>query len=83
MQQPWNSFRATQMRPPLPPAEREPGVTYRQREQPIQAMSRVFEFPAEIDTDSIRATLEHGILKIRVPKAAAGRRKVVEVARSA
>ena|SRR2546425_1091020 len=63
--------------------ERESGVTYLQREQPVHAMSRVFEFPVDIDTDNIRATLQHGIVTIHVPKAAAGRRKVIEVARSA
>jgi hypothetical protein len=38
-------------------------------------MSRLFEFPVEIDTDNIRATLARGLLKIRVPKAALGRRR--------
>jgi len=36
-------------------------------------MARLFEFPTEIDPDNIRATLEHGILKVYVPKAAASR----------
>jgi HSP20 family molecular chaperone IbpA len=33
----------------------------------------------EIDTDNVRTTLENGILKIHVPKAAVGRRKVIRV----
>ena len=40
-------------------------------------MSRVFEFPTEIDPDNISATLEAGMLKIHVPKAAASRRRVI------
>jgi HSP20 family molecular chaperone IbpA len=32
-------------------------------------MSRVFDFPVEIDADNVQATLEKGILKLRVPKA--------------
>jgi HSP20 family protein len=63
--------------------EPEPGLRYIQREQTVRPMSRLFEFPVEIDTDQVRATLEHGFLRIRVPKAAVGRRKVIEVAQSA
>jgi hypothetical protein len=40
-------------------------------------MSRVFDFPVEIASDNIQATLEHGLLKIYVPRAATGRRKVI------
>jgi HSP20 family molecular chaperone IbpA len=36
-------------------------------------MSPIFEFPWILNTDNVRATLENGILKIRAPKAAAGR----------
>jgi len=57
----------------------EAGRKYLQREQASSPMSRVFEFPTEIDTDNIEATLDNGILRIRVPKAAAGRRKVIRV----
>jgi len=63
--------------------EPEPGRRYVQRELPVRPLSRIFEFPEDIDTDNIRATLEHGILRINVPKAAAGRRKVIAVGRSA
>lgn len=63
--------------------EPEPDRTYLQREQRGGPMSRIFEFPAEIDTDGIQATLQHGILKVRVPKAAASRRKVIALERSA
>src|SRR5581483_940191 len=66
---------ATQPRP----AEREPGRTYIQREQAPGPMSRVIEFPVDIDTDNIRATLELGLLKIHVPKAMAGRRRIIKI----
>jgi hypothetical protein len=46
-----------------------------------ESMSRVFDFPVEIDTDNIRATLDKGLLKIRVPKASVGRRRVIRIAR--
>jgi HSP20 family molecular chaperone IbpA len=34
---------------------------------------------ADVDTDNVRVTLERGMLRIRAPKAAAGRPKVVRV----
>jgi len=64
-------------------AETNSGRRYIQREQPVQPMSRVFEFPVEIDTDNVQTTLANGILKIHVPKAAVGRRKVIRVGQSA
>jgi HSP20 family protein len=42
-----------------------------QRDQPVRARSRLFEFPEEIDTDNVKAALENGMLRIRVPKTAA------------
>jgi HSP20 family protein len=57
----------------------EDGRTYLQREQLLEPRSRVLEFPTELDTDNVRATLENGLLRIRVPKAAAARRRVIRV----
>jgi HSP20 family protein len=59
--------------------EAEAGRHYLQREQVTEAMSRIFEFPTEIDGDNVRASLESGMLKVRVPKAAAARRRVIRV----
>jgi HSP20 family protein len=67
--------------PKLP--EPDSGRRYLQREHDVRPMSRVFEFPVEIDTDNIRTTLESGFLKIYIPKAAAGRRRVIRVGQSA
>ncbi len=55
---------------------------YIQREQPVQPTSRVFEFPMEIDPDHVTATLENGILKVRVPKAAAAPRRIIRIGQS-
>jgi HSP20 family protein len=55
----------------------QPDRRYLQHEQGQGPMSRVFEFPTEIDPDNISATLEAGMLKIHVPKAAASRRRVI------
>ena len=55
------------------------GRTYLQREQVMEPMARVFEFPTELDTENVRATLDSGMLRIRVPKAAAARRRVIRV----
>jgi HSP20 family protein len=52
---------------------------YLLHEQHPGPMSRVFEFPAQIDPDHISANLEAGMLKIRVPKAAATQRKVIKL----
>jgi HSP20 family protein len=55
------------------------GRRYFQREQPTGRMSRVFEFPMDLDTDNVQATLQNGILTVRVPKAAAARGRVVKI----
>jgi len=56
---------------------------YVQREHSVESMSRVFEFPRELDTDNVRATLENGILRVRVRKAIAARPKVIRVEQAA
>jgi HSP20 family protein len=60
--------------------EEEEGRTYLVREHLVEPMARVFEFPADIDTDNVRVILEQGMLRIRAPKAAAGRPRVVKIA---
>jgi HSP20 family protein len=63
------------------PSQRNPeaGRRYLQREHIVEPMSRVFEFPMDIDTDNVKASVDKGMLKIRVPKAAAGKRRVIRV----
>ena len=60
--------------------EEEEERTYLAREHLVEPMARVFEFPADIDTDNVRVILEQDLLRIRDPKAAAGRPRVVKVA---
>ena len=55
------------------------GRKYFQREQPTGRMSGMFEFPMDLDTDNVQATLQNGILTVRVLKAGAARRSVVKV----
>ena len=52
---------------------------YIQREQSVRPMSRIFDFPDQIDVDNIRPSLEQGVLVIRVPKAGASRRKIIRL----
>ena len=63
------------------PAQTEPksGRRYIQREYPLRPMSRRFDFPVEIDTGNVQATLERGIVQIYVPKAAQGKHKIIRV----
>jgi HSP20 family protein len=59
--------------------EEDEGRTYLVREHLAEPMARIFEFPADIDTDNVEVILEKGMLRIRAPKAAAGRPRVVKV----
>jgi HSP20 family protein len=65
-------------RPPEDPVRR-----FLLRELGVQPTSRIFEFPMRLDTENVRATLENGILKIRAPKAEAGRRRVIRLGQAA
>ena len=67
------------------PAQTEPksGRRYIQREYPLRPMSRRFDFPVEIDTGNVQATLERGIVQIYVPKAAQGKHKIIRVGQAA
>jgi HSP20 family protein len=67
------------------PTQTEPksGRRYIQREYSVRPMSRIFNFPVPIDTDNVQATLTNGILQIRIPKAAAGKRKIIRIGQAA
>jgi HSP20 family protein len=67
------------------PMQTEPksGRKYIQREYSVRPMSRIFNFPVPIDTDNVQATLTNGILQIRIPKAAAGKHKIIRVGQAA
>jgi HSP20 family protein len=55
------------------------GRAYLVQEVPRERMARVFTFPATIDVDNIEARREHGVLRIRVPKAEGARSRVIPV----
>jgi HSP20 family protein len=55
--------------------EPDPGRKYMVREHSIRPLTRIFNFPFEIDKEKVKATLNYGMLLICVPKPA-GRRKV-------
>jgi HSP20 family protein len=55
------------------------GRTYLVQEVPGEQMARVFTFPTTIDVDNIQAHLEHGVLRMSVPKAEGARSRVITV----
>ena len=67
------------------PAQTQPkaGPAYLQREISLWPLSRKLDFPVEIDTDKLEATLENGILQIQVPKGTAGKHKIIRVGQAA
>jgi len=67
------------------PAQTEPDSErrYMVREQSVRPMWRRFDFPVEIDSENVKANLEYGMLRIFVPKAAAGKRKAIPVEQAA
>src|SRR6266850_2219331 len=67
------------------PTQTEPksGRRYIQREYSVRPMSGIFNFPVPIDTDNVQANLTNGIFQIRIPKAAAGKRKISRVGQAA
>jgi HSP20 family protein len=59
------------------------GRRYIVRKHSARPMWRRFDFPVEIDKQKVKANLEYGMLRIFVPKAAAGRRKTIPIEQAA
>ncbi len=55
------------------------GVRYHRRERGTGAFSSVVRLPVDIDVDKVEASLEHGVLTIKLPKAEAARPRKIEV----
>lgn len=55
------------------------GVTYHRRERPVGAFSRVVRLSSEVDADKVEADLSNGVLRIKLPKAAAARPRKIQV----
>jgi HSP20 family protein len=56
--------------------EADPKRRYIVREVPLRPLVRTFNFPVEIDKDKVKATLNHGMLLLCVPKAESRKRRV-------
>ncbi|HEY8491007.1 MAG TPA: Hsp20/alpha crystallin family protein [Dehalococcoidia bacterium] len=59
--------------------QQEQGATYLRRERRSGAFLRSLALPAEVDADRAEATVEHGVLRLRLPKAEAARPKTIKV----
>ncbi|GMU22330.1 MAG: heat-shock protein [Phycisphaerae bacterium] len=60
------------------PAETE-NVTFHRQERGYGEFTRVLALPVEVDADKIEATLRHGVLTLRLPKAEAARARKITV----
>ncbi len=58
---------------------RDPKASYLLQERPTGRFSRVLTLPAELDASKAEASLEDGILTLRIPKAEAARPKTIKV----
>ncbi len=66
------------IRAELPKAESE-GRRYWLRSMPRGAFSRNFRLPASVDTESIGAQVQAGLLTLTIPKAAEARTRRIEI----
>jgi len=46
----------------------EKGETFHRRERSWSSFQRSIPLPAEVKTEEVKATLEHGVLEVRMPK---------------
>ncbi len=55
------------------------GYTAHRKERGAYRFTRTFDLPAKIDPDSVKATLEHGVLTVTLPRSAETRPRVIKV----
>lgn len=55
------------------------GTTYFRRERRMDSFTRTVRVPADVDADGIDASLEHGVLRITLPKAEQARPRKIQV----
>lgn len=60
-------------------AAEEEGARYHRREREAGTFSRMIGLPGEVDTDKVKASLEHGTLTVVVPKAEIAKPKQITV----
>ncbi|KAL7274793.1 hypothetical protein RUND412_002292 [Rhizina undulata] len=56
-----------------------PGTKFWVSERTIGEFQRSFQFPSSIDIDKVQASLDHGILKVVVPKKEQGKGRKIEI----
>lgn len=61
------------------PEEKIEGATYHRRERPVGDFARVLRLPTEVDPNKVEASLENGVLTIRLAKAEAARPRKIAV----
>lgn len=61
------------------PEDTVEGATYHRRERPVGDFARVLRLPTDVDANKVEASLEQGVLTIRLPKAEAARPKKIQV----
>jgi HSP20 family protein len=61
------------------PDDKAEGVTYHRRERPVGEYARLVRFPAEVNADRVEASLENGVLTVKLPKAEAARPRKINV----
>ena len=60
-------------------AEQNENLTWHRRERRARSVSRVLQFPVNIDAERVEATLRAGILTVKLPKAPEHRPHKIEV----
>ena len=58
------------------PVKKDPSPKYWVSERSVGSFRRVFRFPSLVDTDGVKASLEHGILSMVVPKRKVEKKKI-------
>ena len=73
------TVKGERLAPPRQTGEEAQMVIKVQRERAMGKFSRTFEVPEGLDTDQISAGLQHGVLTLTLPKAAAPQEAKIEV----
>lgn len=55
------------------------GVHYHRQERSVGEFTRVLRLPIEVDADKVEATLAHGVLLIKLPKAESAKPRKIKV----
>lgn len=58
------------------PRKAEPSYKYWVSERSVGQFERRFNFPGKVDQDAVKASLEHGILSVIVPKSVRAEKKI-------